>query len=116
MNLFLLNILYQMLADLEYSDVNYIIYARYYFFDQQMHFYEPIHFNRESVLEIELKEDALGLRMPLDSPRKDIPYSVIIPFDSIKQIEKIQLERIEDRHVVLWMSNWQRSLGQKQHT
>jgi hypothetical protein len=98
-----MNIIYQMLADLEYPDVNYIFYARYYFFDQQMHLYEPIHFNRESVLEIELKEHALGLRMPLDSPRKEIPYPVIIPFDSIRQIEKIHLGRVEDPHVVLWM-------------
>lgn len=89
MDLYLHTIIYQIIADLENASVHYIIYARYFFFGQQMYCYEPVHINRNSVKDISLHPDSLGCRMMLDAGNSEDAFSIVIPFDFIGKISRI---------------------------
>lgn len=89
MDLYLHTIIYQIIADLENASVHYIIYARYFFFGQQMYGYEPVHINKNSVKVISLRPDSLGCSMMLDADSSEEAFSIVIPFDFIGKISRI---------------------------
>ncbi|MBE9461407.1 hypothetical protein ACFP1I_01405 [Dyadobacter subterraneus] len=92
MDLYLHTVIYQIIADLEDASVHYIIYARYYFFGQQMFGYEPVYLNRNSVKDVSLSGDSLRCKMMLDAGNSEESFSVVIPFDFIREIKIVNSE------------------------
>ncbi|MEO6686909.1 MAG: hypothetical protein ABIN24_13140 [Dyadobacter sp.] len=95
MDLYLHTVIYQIIADLENASVHYIIYARYYFFGQQMFGFEPVYLNKNSVKYVHLCEDSLRCQMMLDGGDSDECFSVEIPFDFIREIKKVSNDILE---------------------
>ncbi len=95
MDLYLHTIIYQIIADLENVSVHYIIYARYFFFGQQMFGYEPVYLNKNSVKDISLLEDSLRCKMMLDAGNSGESFSIEIPFDFIREIKKVSNDIVE---------------------
>ncbi|GLU51466.1 hypothetical protein [Dyadobacter frigoris] len=89
MDLYLHAVIYQIIADLENASIHYIIYARYFFFGQQMFGYEPVYLNKNSVRDVSLSEDSLRCRMMLDAGNSEESFSILIPFDFIREIKKV---------------------------
>lgn len=95
MDLYLHTVIYQIIADLENASVHYIIYARYFFFGQQMFDYEPVYLNKNSVKDVSLSEDSLRCKMMLDAGNSEESFSIEIPFDFIREIKKVTNDIVE---------------------
>lgn len=90
MDLYLLTIIYQVLADLENDSIHYIFYARYFFYDEQMYDYEPVYINKNSIRDVILLQNGLGCRMMMDADNFQGQFSIFIPFDAIRKIVKVR--------------------------
>lgn len=100
MDLYLHTVIYQIIADLENASVHYIIYARYFFFGQQMFGYEPVYLNRDSVRDVGLSEDSLRCRMMLDAGNSEDSFSIVIPFDFIRKIKKVDSDSFGNEQIL----------------
>ncbi len=107
MNLYLHTIIYQIIADLENVSNHYIIYARYLFYGQQMFGYEPVYLNRNSIKDLSLYEDNLRCRMMLDWGNSDDSFSIVIPFESIREIKKVDSDSTGNRQTLFLQGNKQ---------
>lgn len=95
MDIYLHTIIYQIIADIENASVHYIIYARYFFFCQQMFGYEPVYLNSNSVKDVSLSEDSLRCKMMLDAGNSEDSFSIEIPFAFIREIKKVTNDIVE---------------------
>lgn len=101
MDLLLQTKIYNILADLTDDSTHYVVHSRYYFFGQQMHSCEPLHFSKGTIKEVALTEKGIQCRMMLDSDVDGNNFPIVIPFNNIEKIVRMD-EQMEESQSLEW--------------
>lgn len=99
-DLYLLAVINQIIADLADSTKHYLVVAKYYFFHDKLTNFAPVYFNCVAIEDIQLLEDGLKCKLVFTHGDPDGKFIIRMPYDQIGKISECDYDDFIEEHIL----------------